>query len=70
VKRHPTLEDHVIIFAGATVLGGDTVIGAGSVINGGVFLTSSVPPGHIVRGPKADITLRGNPDMPPGNWAI
>jgi serine O-acetyltransferase len=70
VKRHPTLEDHVTIYAGATVLGGDTVIGAGSVINGGVFLTSSVPPGHVVRGPKADITLRGNPDMPPGNWAI
>jgi serine O-acetyltransferase len=70
VKRHPTLEDHVTIYAGATVLGGDTVIGAGSVINGGVFLTNSVPPGHVVRGPKADITLRGNPDMPPGNWAI
>jgi serine O-acetyltransferase len=70
VKRHPTLEDHVTIYAGATVLGGDTIIGAGSVINGGVFLTQSVPAGHIVRGPKADITLRGNPDMPPANWAI
>ena len=69
-KRHPTLEDHVIIYAAATVLGGDTTIGAGSVINGGVLVTSSVPPGHIVRGPKAEITLRGNPDMPPGNWAI
>ena len=69
-KRHPTLEDHVIIYAGATVLGGDTTIGAGCVINGGVLLTNSVPPGHIVRGPKAEITLRGNPDMPPGNWAI
>ena len=69
-KRHPTLEDHVIIYAGATVLGGETTIGAGCVINGGVLVTSSVPPGHIVRGPKAEITLRGNPDMPPGNWAI
>jgi serine O-acetyltransferase len=70
VKRHPTLEDHVIVYAGATILGGDTVIGAGSVINGGVFLTSSVPPGHIVRGPKADITLRSNPDLPPVNFTI
>lgn len=70
VKRHPTLEDHVVVYAGATILGGDTVIGAGSVINGGVFVTSSVPPGHIVRGPKADITLRGNPQMPPGSYNI
>ncbi len=70
VKRHPTLEDHVIVYAGATILGGDTVIGAGSVINGGVFVTSSVPSGHIVRGPKADITLRGNPQLPPGNFSI
>jgi serine O-acetyltransferase len=70
VKRHPTLEDHVTVYAGATILGGDTVIGAGSVINGGVFLTSSVPPGHLVRGPKADVTLRSNPDLPPGNYFI
>jgi serine O-acetyltransferase len=70
VKRHPTLEDHVIVYAGATILGGDTVIGAGSVINGGVFVTSSVPPGHVVRGPKTDITLRSNPQMPPGTYHI
>lgn len=70
VKRHPTLEDHVIVYAGATILGGDTVIGAGSVINGGVFVTSSVPPGHIVRGPKTDITLRSNPELPPTNYNI
>ena len=70
VKRHPTLEDHVIVYAGATILGGDTVIGAGSVINGGVFVTGSVPPGHIVRGPKTDITLRSNPQLPPGNYNI
>ena len=70
VKRHPTLEDHVTVYAGATILGGTTVIGAGSVINGGVFLTSSVPPGHVVRGPKTDITLRSNPQMPPGMYNI
>jgi serine O-acetyltransferase len=69
-KRHPTLEDHVIVFAGATILGGDTVIGAGTVVNGGVFLTQSVPPGHIVRGPKAEIKLRSNPELPPANFSI
>lgn len=43
-KRHPTIEDDVVIYAGATVLGGDTVIGKGSVIGGNVWLTHSVPP--------------------------
>jgi len=43
-KRHPTIEDDVVIYAGATILGGDTVIGAGSVIGGNVWLTESVPP--------------------------
>jgi serine O-acetyltransferase len=42
-KRHPTLEDDVVIYAGAKILGGDTVIGRGSVIGGNVWLTSSVP---------------------------
>ena len=44
VKRHPTLEDDVTIYAGATILGGETVIGRGSVIGGNVWLTHSVPP--------------------------
>jgi len=43
-KRHPDIEDDVIIYSGATILGGDTVIGARSVIGGNVWLTSSVPP--------------------------
>jgi serine O-acetyltransferase len=42
-KRHPTLEDHVIVYAGATILGGETVIGKGSVVGGNVWLTRSVP---------------------------
>jgi len=41
-KRHPTIEDDVIIYANATVLGGDTVIGARSVIGGNVWITNSV----------------------------
>ena len=47
-KRHPTIEDDVVIYANATILGGETVIGRGSVIGGNVWLTSSVPPGSTV----------------------
>lgn len=42
-KRHPTIEDYVVIYAGATILGGDTVIGQHSTIGGNVWLTKSVP---------------------------
>jgi serine O-acetyltransferase len=41
-KRHPTIEDGVVIYSGATILGGDTVVGKGSVIGGNVWLTRSV----------------------------
>lgn len=47
-KRHPTIEDNVVIYAGATILGGDTVIGRDSVIGGNVWIVSSVPPGSKV----------------------
>jgi serine O-acetyltransferase len=47
-KRHPTIEDEVIIYAGATILGGNTTIGKGSTIGGNVWLTSSVPAGSFV----------------------
>jgi len=43
-KRHPTIEDNVVIYAGATILGGKTVIGKGSVIGGNVWITHSIPP--------------------------
>lgn len=42
-KRHPTVEDHVIIYSGATILGGETTIGHHSIIGGNVWLTRSVP---------------------------
>jgi serine O-acetyltransferase len=44
-KRHPTIEDDVIIYANATILGGDTVIGRGAVIGGNAWITRSVVPG-------------------------
>lgn len=47
-KRHPTIEEKVIIYAGATILGGDTVIGANCTIGGNTFITKSVDPNTIV----------------------
>jgi serine O-acetyltransferase len=44
MRRHPTIEDNVILYAGCTILGGDTVIGHDSVIGGSVWLLESVPP--------------------------
>ncbi len=50
VKRHPTLEDEVTVYAGASIHGGETVIGRGSVIGANVWLTHSVPPGSRIYG--------------------
>jgi len=47
-KRHPTIEDDVTIYPGATLLGGETVVGRGSTIGGNVWLTHSVPPNSVV----------------------
>lgn len=44
IKRHPTIENNVVIYAGATILGGDTTIGHDSVIGGNVWVTHSVEP--------------------------
>ena len=48
VKRHPNVEDNVVIYAGATILGGETVIGHDSEIGGNVWIKSSVPPNSRV----------------------
>jgi len=58
VKRHPSIEDDVTIYAGATILGGDVVIGRGSVIGGNVFLLDSVPEGSRVVGEPPSYQLR------------
>ncbi len=44
IKRHPTIEDNVVIYAGATILGGNTTIGKNSIVGGNVWLTKSIPP--------------------------
>ena len=53
-KRHPTIEDKVVIYAGATILGGDTVIGENSIIGGNTWIVKSVPAGSRIyyREPK------------------
>lgn len=43
IKRHPTIEDHVIIYANATILGGDTVVGRNATVAGNTFVTESIP---------------------------
>ena len=48
IKRHPNVEDNVVIYAGATILGGDTTIGHDSEIGGSVWLIESVPPNSRV----------------------
>lgn len=52
VQRHPTVEDDVVIYANATILGGNTVIGKGTTIGGNVFLMESVAPGSFIRASK------------------
>lgn len=58
-KRHPTIEDDVIIYSGATILGGETVIGARSVIGGNVWITDSVPPDTKVFLKKPELIYKG-----------
>lgn len=57
-RRHPTIEDDVIIYANATILGGTTVIGARSVIGGNVWLTESVPPDTAVFLKKPELVMK------------
>src|SRR5262249_27724556 len=58
-KRHPTIEDRVVIYANATVLGGHTVIGHDSVIGSSVWLTRSVPERTTVMLEKPRLIMRG-----------
>ena len=59
-KRHPTIEDNVTIYAGATILGA-VVIGKGSVIGGNVWLTHSTEPGTRITIAKPDLTSETRP---------
>ena len=63
IKRHPTIQDNVVIYSGATILGGDTVIGNDSVIGGNVWLTNSVLPFSIVYH-KSEVSIRDKNPLP------
>ena len=57
-KRHPTLGNRVVVYAGATILGGDTLIGDGATVNGGVFLVQSVQAGSVAQAPRPEVKLK------------
>lgn len=59
VKRHPTIEDDVTIYSGASILGGETVIGKGSVVGGNTFITRSIPAGTRVSVKNQELVLVG-----------
>lgn len=59
-KRHPTIEDDVILYSNCTILGGDTIIGTRSVIGGNIWLTESVPPDTKVLLKRPELIYAGN----------
>ncbi|MBW2466108.1 MAG: serine acetyltransferase [Deltaproteobacteria bacterium] len=59
-KRHPTIEDDVIVYSNTTILGGETVIGARSVIGGNIWITESVPPDTKVLLKRPELIYAGN----------
>jgi serine O-acetyltransferase len=56
-KRHPTIEDNVVLYAGCTILGGETVVGRNSIIGGNVWLTESIAPFSVAYH-KSEIIVR------------
>lgn len=69
-KRHPSIEDNVILYAGSTILGGETIVGRNSIIGGNVWLTESVAPFSVVYH-KSEIIIRNQDSFPgPVNFII
>ena len=58
IQRHPTVEDHVIIYANSTILGGDTTLGERTVVAGNVFLMESTPPDSFVTRAESGVQIR------------
>lgn len=70
VKRHPTIEDDVIIYAQSVILGGNTVIGKNSVIGGNSWIVQSIPPNSVVNN-KNEVRIKTNKDFEePINFTI
>ncbi|MBP7821351.1 MAG: serine acetyltransferase [Saprospiraceae bacterium] len=62
-KRHPTIEDNVVIYANATILGGNTIIGKYALIGGNVWITNSIPP-HSMVFHKSEIIVKSKEIFP------
>ncbi len=58
-KRHPTIEDNVVLYAQAVILGGNTVIGKNSIIGGNTWITESIYPDSVVYH-KSEVKLKKN----------
>lgn len=69
-KRHPTIEDNVIIYSGSTILGGDTIVGRGTIIGGNVWLTHSVLPNSVVYHQSKTIVRDSKDFKEPINFVI
>ena len=69
-KRHPDIEDHVTIYAGATIIGGDTRIGHHSIIGGNVWLTHSVAPYSRVALREPELVIRTNSKESDAEWFL
>lgn len=70
VKRHPTIEDNVIIYSGSTILGGETIIGHDTVVGGNVWLTKSVPPCSVVYHESKSVVRDSKMKNEPINFVI
>jgi len=69
-KRHPTIEDNVILYAGSTILGGETTVGKNSIIGGNVWLTESIAPFSVVYHKSEIIVRNQNGFQEPINFII
>lgn len=69
-KRHPTIEDNVIIYSGSTILGGETVIGHDTVIGGNTWITKSVPPWSVVYHESKSVVRDSKNYREPNNFII
>jgi serine O-acetyltransferase len=69
-KRHPTIEDNVILYSGCTILGGSTVVGRNSIIGGNVWLTESVAPFSVVYHKNEIVVRDQNNFQEPINFII
>ena len=69
-KRHPTIEDNVVLYAGCTILGGETIVGRNSIIGGNVWLTESIAPFSVVYHKSEIIVRNQNGYQEPSNFVI